>query len=656
MRRSTVRILLVEDDEDDHVLVREMLDDIDAVAHELHWVSTYDEGWDALQWDTFDVALVDFRIGERSGLELVRQAVDSGCPVPLIMLTGASDYEVDVASMLAGASDYLEKGELSPRLLERSIRYATRHAQDIAALKEARRLLTKAKDELEAKVQERTHALVAANQSLQREVAERQRAEEQLRHSVFHDSLTQLPNRQVFVDRVGHALRRAGRSLDRSFAIVVFNVDRFRFVNDSLGHLAGDEVLKILARRLKNAVRPGDTVARISGGDFAILVEDVELPESAVRCAERVRKQLDAPITIGDQEVFCTVSIGIAVSPQGYIGADSMIQDAIIAMHAAKQSGGDRFEVFNVSMRSDRSGLLKVESDLRRAIEKGGEFELRYQPIVALHGQRLFGFEALIRWNHPERGMLGPGEFIPLAEETGLILPIGRWVLEQATQQLSDWVLGFPAGSGLSISVNVSGRQLMDGAFIEDVRKVLDATPIEAARLRLEVTESFLMSDPEQAAAVLRDLKQLGVSLAIDDFGTGYSSLSYLRRFPFDVLKIDRVFVRAVAEREQDFEIVRAIIRLAGILEMDVVAEGAETLQELACLSELGCRLVQGFYFAPPLRCNDATALLAEGCNFPKPALPVPAGSEAPWGGQEPLSDGSNALALLPPRPDRSAV
>lgn len=610
MTDMELKILLIEDDEDDYVLTRGLLSESKDVRFNLKWVPNYDAGLEALRTDEFDACLIDYNLGERTGLEFVFESISEQCNVPMILMTGASDRDVDIAAARAGASDYLEKSELTAQLLERSIRYAIKHTKDLVALKDARNSLTEAKTQLETKVQERTKELLVANEALEAEIAERVRAEEQLRHNAIHDRLTQLPNRALFMDRVEHAIGRAKRSRDKNFAVMVINLDRFKVVNDGLGHLAGDELLKIIAKRLQESVRPGDTLARIGGDEFGVLVEDVPIPESALDCANRLKQLLQEPVLLNAQKVFSMFSVGITVSTQGYCGGEGMLQDAFTALNIAKQRGKGRFEVFDISMRSNTAGLLEIESDLRRATELENEFELHYQPIMDLQNGVVAGFEALLRWRHPDRGLVGPNEFIPIAEETGLIIPIGRWVHREAARQLKTWQQKRPAYESLFMSLNVSSRQLDDDKLVNDVRATLEESALEPEALKLEVTESFLMSDPEAAAALMKKLIALGVGLSIDDFGTGYSSLSYLRRFPFSVLKIDRTFVRAMALADEDLEIVQAIIGLAGILGMDVVAEGAETAQEVECLNDLGCQFVQGFYFAPPMRAADAAKML----------------------------------------------
>ncbi len=621
MAESEIRILLVEDDRDDYVLTQGLLDKCSDSQYELLWEATYGAGLEALRSNRIDVCLIDYKIGGRTGLEFIAEASHDRSAVPMILLTGARDRSIDIAATRVGAADFLEKASLTPELLERSLRYAMRHAEDLVALEQARASLAEANDQLETKVQQRTKELLEANEALRFEITERKRAEQLLRHSGLHDPLTELPNRELFVDRVNQSVGRTTRSSDKTFAIMVVNLDRFRVVNDGLGHRAGNEVLSLISCRLQDAVRPGDTVARLGGDEFGVLIEDIAAAESARQCAQRLQKLLEQPILIDAQRVYAMFSAGIAVSTLGYCSAESMLQDARTAMANAKRRGKGRIEVFDISMRSNTAGLLELESDLRRATAQGDEFELHYQPVMDLRQGRVAGFEALLRWRHPERGLLGPGEFLQIAEESRLIVPIGRWVLKEAVRQLRSWQKRSPANDALFMSVNVSRYQLDDDDLIEDVRSTLEETGVKPGDLKLEITESVLMIDPDKTTAVMERLNEIGVCLSIDDFGTGYSNLSYLRQFPFQVLKIDRSFVRAMALDEEDFRVVQAINTLAVVLGMEVVAEGAETAQEVECLRSLDCQFVQGYYFSPPLAPDKVAKMLDDSRDRGSPTL-----------------------------------
>ena len=483
-----------------------------------------------------------------------------------------------------------------------------RIGDDIVEQQEARRALKEANDQLEARVADRTKELVTSNESLRHEVAERQRAEDALRHDAFHDRLTGLPNRDLLIDRTNHAIRAARRERTRTFALLLVNLDRFKVVNDSLGHLAGDELLLAVAERITATVRPGDSVARVGADEFAILVADLTRPEDVAACGRRIRESLAPPFMIEAQEIFCTVSIGVAVGSMGYIRADSMIQDAALALHEAKTAGKDRFKVFDPSMRTGATGLLRVESDLRRAIEQGDQLVLHYQPIVDLETGLVAGFEALVRWRHPERGLLAPGEFISLSEDTGLIVPLGRWILLESARQAAAWRRQMQ--TPVYISVNVSSRQLSEGVMTEDVSRAIAQDGVTPDMLRLEVTESLLMDNPVLAGKMLQEIRDMDVKLCIDDLGTGYSSLGYLRRFPFDVLKIDRSFITTITEGRESREIIGTVIELGRVLGKQVVAEGAETEEEVRILRDLRCAMCQGFFFAPGLEAREAASLM----------------------------------------------
>ena len=444
------------------------------------------------------------------------------------------------------------------------------------------------------------------------DITERKLAEEQLLHDAFHDSLTNLPNRALFTDLLGRSLGRAQRRADYRFAVLFIDLDRFKVVNDSLGHSVGDELLRAITRRIERCVRPGDTVARLGGDEFTILVDDIGNASDATRVADRIQRELTQPFNLSGHEVFTSASIGIALSASGYEEADDLLRDADIAMYRAKALGKARYEVFDTAMHARAMALLELETDLRRAIERN-EFRLYYQPMVNLETGRIAGFEGLVRWQHPQRGLLGPAAFVPIAEETGLIIPIGRWVLMEACRQMRQWQERFPGTRDLTISVNLSGKQFAQARLVEDVSQALKESGLAPGRLRLEITESAVMENAPSAMAMIEQLRGLDVKIDIDDFGTGYSSLSYLQRFEVDHLKIDRSFVSNIgSDRGENAEIVRTIVTLAHHLGMDAVAEGVETQDQLRMLRELGCGSVQGFLFAAPVSQDEAEGLLKD--------------------------------------------
>ena len=445
-----------------------------------------------------------------------------------------------------------------------------------------------------------------------RDITELKLAEAQLRHGALHDRLTNLPNRALLLERVAQGLQLAERNQDYGFAVMFLDCDHFKYVNDSLGHGAGDQVLVELSQRLEADTRPGDLVARLGGDEFTLFLEGVRDVFDATRVAERVRQQLAAPFSADGQELFLGASIGIALSGSGYSRPEDMLRDADIAMYRAKTQGRGRAEVFDPAMRDRARSRLTLETALRHAVERD-QLRLRYQPIYDLRTQQVNGFEALLRWAHPERGTMAPGEFIDLAEETGLIVPIGAWVLKEACRQGREWQLAHPRQDPLTIGVNLSVEQVKYHGLRDDVATALRESGLAPRTLRLEVTETLLLEDLEEVAAQLERLRALDVELVMDDFGTGYSSLSYLRRFPLDALKIDRSFVRRVGARKGDTELVRTIIALAQNLGMGVIAEGVESAAQRDRLVELGCVYGQGFLFAEPLEPLEAGGLLANG-------------------------------------------
>jgi len=458
-----------------------------------------------------------------------------------------------------------------------------------------------------------THNLIVQAQ----DVSARRRAEAELFHNAYHDSLTQLTNRVHFDEQLNRAISRVQRHPEQRFAVMYLDFDRFKVVNDSLGHKAGDELLVNVARRLKGMLRESDVLARLGGDEFAILVENIKGEREPVELAERIHKELQRPIQLGHMEVAISASIGITYSTNDYQTSDQIIRDADIAMYKAKSKGKAQYALFDSSQHAQVSAQLTLETELRKALGKG-QIYLEYQPICTLKDGRLMGFEALARWNHPQRGMLEPSMFIPVAEETGLIVPLGNWVLAEACRQMSEW-RSIRADSQLRMSVNVSSLQLSHPDFVPHVSRSLAAAEMKPSQLMLEVTESVLMNGIDNALSTLMSLREMGVQLSIDDFGTGYSSLSYLATLPIDALKVDRSFIDRM--NGEGGEIVKAIFKLGQALSKQVYAEGIETRAQLATLQELGCEFGQGFLLSRPVNADRAGGILAAANDGPVPVV-----------------------------------
>jgi diguanylate cyclase (GGDEF)-like protein/PAS domain S-box-containing protein len=447
-----------------------------------------------------------------------------------------------------------------------------------------------------------------ATQILTRDITDRMRAEEQLLHDAFHDSLTRLPNRALFTDHLKLAGNRRRRRRDYIFAVLFIDLDRFKVVNDSLGHMVGDEVLIHTARRLESCLREGDTIARLGGDEFTILLDGIKDHSDAHRVAERVQEVLAEPFNLADREFFVTASVGIKYSGTEDEQPEDLLRDADTAMYCAKTLGKAQYQVFDSRMHKHAVTRLQIESDLRRAVERE-EIHVNYQPIVSLQSGRISGFEALARWHHPERGLIMPSEFIPVAEDTGLIMQIDLNVLRQACQQMRVWNDTIPLTKQMKVSVNLSCKQFMQPMIVAQVMDILKETGLDPHSLKLEITESVMMERGEYAMGVLEQLSQAGIELSLDDFGTGYSSLSYIHRFPVSTLKIDQSFIKRIGG-EQNGEIVRAVVALARNLGMQVVAEGIETVMQLDQLKSLNCEQGQGYYFSIPVDAASATELI----------------------------------------------
>jgi diguanylate cyclase (GGDEF)-like protein len=486
----------------------------------------------------------------------------------------------------------------------REVKASTRHAEEAE----------RARAELEHQRAEQAEKHVA---ELNNYIAEQERisrvleeTKEHFRHAAFHDSLTGLPNRAMFTELLKAEIESSSRRNEYMFAVLFLDLDRFKNINDSLGHTHGDLLLVAFAERLERTLRPVDTLARFGGDEFAILLSGMTDATDAVRVAQRIQDELSQPFVLDKNSAFATASIGIALSSSGYDRADDILRDADIAMYRAKENGKARYEVFDHGMHARAVSRLQLESDLRQAVEQK-EFCVYYQPIVSLQTGRLAGFEALVRWNHPRRGLVSPADFIPVAEETGLIVPIGEWVLNEACARVRQWQIDSPSHRSLSLSVNLSARQVAQPDLLNRIKEALDHSKLNPHCLKLEITESVVMENAEAAAQMFKQLRSLGVQLSIDDFGTGYSSLSYLHRFPLNYLKIDRSFVTRLTT-DNDNAIVRTISTLARNLGMEVIAEGIETEEQFQQLKMLGCEYGQGYLFSRPVANESVEHLLVQ--------------------------------------------
>ena len=556
-------VLLIEDNPGDARLIREMLAEEPDSPFELHFSERLAHGLDFLANEKPDLVLLDLSLPDSLGLETFARVYEHSPAVPIIVLTGTDDKTVALKAVKGGAQDYLVKGKLDRELLVRAMQYSI----------------------------------------------ERKRYQVQIEHQANYDALTGLPNRTLLHDRLRQAVF-AQRAV-RSIAVVFLDLDHFKFVNDSLGHGMGDELLKSMAERLRTVLRPGDTVARMSGDEFVLILNDQSNEEVIFRAMQRVAAKVAEPITINGKELYITCSAGISLYPQDGPDVDTLLRNADVAMSRAKEAGRNNFQFFTAEMNQLVNDRLQLEHALRRALERK-EFLLHYQQKMSLKTGAVVGAEALVRWNHPEWGLVRPARFIPVAEETGLIVQIGEWVLHEACRQNRAWQdEGLDPGM---VSVNLSARQFRQEGLVRTVSRVLAETGLEPAALEMEITESMVMHNAEAAIAILQGLKSLGIALSVDDFGTGYSSLAYLKDLPIDTLKIDRSFVRDIDASGDAVQgvIAQAIISLGHSLELKVIAEGVETDAQLRFLAKHNCDEVQGFYFGEPVAPADYAKVLAK--------------------------------------------
>jgi diguanylate cyclase (GGDEF)-like protein len=457
--------------------------------------------------------------------------------------------------------------------------------------------------------------LAGTEQHLRRLLSERELREQQFRHDAMHDPLTGLPNRALFMKRLSDATQRQRRGEDGLFGVLFLDLDGFKLVNDSMGHHVGDQLLVTVARRLEECVRGGDIVARLGGDEFAILLERIGDARDSAMVAERVQRALAEPVNIGGYEHATSASIGVALSSGAAEQPEYVLRSADIAMYRAKNAGRGRYEMFDRAMHAEALTRLQIESDLRHAFDRN-EFFLQYQPIISLRDGHVTGVEALVRWRHFERGVVSPATFVAVAEDTGLVVPLGRWVLRQACQQGWEWYKRFENGRPFTVSVNLSVREFGQPDLVRVVASILEETGLPASRLKLEITESAIIGQKHPAIETVEELRKLGVGIHLDDFGTGYSALSFLHRIPLDAVKVDRAFTNAIDSEERPMQVVRAIVSLAHAIGLEVIAEGVATEAQLELLRNMNCDLAQGFFFARPTSAEEIGAWLAEPRNW----------------------------------------
>ena len=562
---------MVEDNPGDARLVREMFIDINANEFVLTHVNTLHEALEQLRSQQFDVMLLDLSLPDAQGLEAVSQVLDLVPKQAIVILSGTNDSDLALEAVKFGAQDYLVKGQGDGNLLTRSLRYAI----------------------------------------------ERKHTEERLTFLAQYDSLTGLPNRALFQDRMQAAMRHAERN--NSIVVLMFlDLDHFKDINDTLGHNAGDKLLKDVAKRLQHCVRDEDTIARLGGDEFTIILQGISQREDAAEIAAKIIDVLSAPFTLNDEEVFVTTSIGIASYPTCGSNAETVIQNADTALYRAKSEGRNNYQFFETEMNSRVSERMTMINDLRRAVQQQ-DFILYYQPLIEAASDEVIGMEALLRWQYPMQGLLSAKEFVPLLEETGLIIPVGEWVLHEACRQSRLWQqAGLPP---LYVSVNLSVRQFHKCDLLSAVTSALHENQLDPQLLQLEITESILMDHSSGAIHTLEQLHQLGVRLAIDDFGIGYSSLSYLKKYPFNLLKFDRSFVEEMHTSENGAAIVAAVINLGHSINMAVMAEGVETQDQLKLLQDRNCDQFQGHLFAHPMAADTCTQWLQKKPGMLMPSL-----------------------------------
>lgn len=549
---NRVRILLIVEEHAEYRLLEHLLSSVRLNRYQLSWCSTFGDAFKRITSQEFDLVLLDYHAFDGRGRSLLKSAISQNCDTPILVMTDSQDDVVDQEALKAGAADYLVKGKIDSHLLERALRYAM----------------------------------------------ERKQSEKELLRRAHYDALTGVPNRILFRDRLEHALQLAKRG-DRPFALLYIDLDGFKQVNDTLGHAAGDFLLQTVAKQLRQSVRSSDSVARIGGDEFTVLLEQVDSSADVVFVAQKIIEDISKPNLFNSRPYTVGCSIGIAMYPGAGEDADTLQRHADMAMYQAKSEKGNQFYFYSEEMNLEARNQLLLESDLRRGIRRC-EFEVYYQPKVRLSSREIVGLEALVRWEHPERGTIGPESFVPLAEDTGLMSLIGYQVLHQVCQDIQ-W---YKERGWLQpkVSVNLSYRQFLDDKLVEQVAKEMNKHGVLPGELEFELTEASISHNPEQVGLCLRALNHLGARLSLDDFGTGASGFIQLQKLPIDTLKVDRRFVANALSDKGDYAILAASISVAKALGKHVVAEGVETLEQIDLLQRMGCDEAQGYYFSAPMK------------------------------------------------------
>ncbi len=557
MKKTRIKLLLIDDDEEEFFILKKLLAKINHTQYDLKWIADFDDGLVEILKKDCDAYLVDYQLGEKDGLKLIRSAIKSGCNLPLILLTGHGSRKVDLAAMEAGATDYLIKNELNSLLLERTIRYAIEHKE----------------------------------------------SEESLVHMVRHDHLTDLANRYYFEETLNKSISIAKRE-NWHLALLYLDLDKFKDINDTLGHNVGDLLLIAVSKRLHRCIREADTIARFGGDEFGVILTRIRHPYNAALVAKSLIQTLKKPFILNDNEVFVGVSIGIAIYPNAGENAKDLIRHSDLAMYSAKRKGSNSYQFYTPKLQSMVEQRVSLEHKLHNAL-KNNEFYLCYQPQIDIVSNRIVGLEALMRWHNDEIGNVEPVNFIPMLEESGQILEVGEWILRTACQQYTEW-----GNNSLRLAINISAHQVFNPSFIDQISALMKDFPPLVGHLELEITESVMIQDLEDAISKFLQLSDLGVSIAIDDFGTGYSSLMSLKKFPVRAIKIDRSFIKDINIDDDNTIIVRSTILLAHSLNLHIIAEGVETKEQLTFLEEHHCDQYQGYYFSKPVKADVITKIL----------------------------------------------